>query len=107
MRSILLYGCATWPVRVADERILEGFDNDSIRRILHVRRIYCVPSVEGQRRPCFTYIPTQLVQTKRVVSIVVAPAEDVGNDVHGKIGSPFRKASLRLRTVDKGLGVSL
>ncbi len=26
--SILLYGCETWPVRGADERILEIFDND-------------------------------------------------------------------------------
>ncbi len=30
VRSILLYGCETWPVRVADERMLEVFDNDSI-----------------------------------------------------------------------------
>ncbi len=36
--SILLHGCETWPVRVADERMLEVFDNDSIRRILSVRR---------------------------------------------------------------------
>ncbi len=27
-----------WPVRVADERMLEVFDNDSIRLILRVRR---------------------------------------------------------------------
>ncbi len=25
VRSILLYGCETWPVRVADERVLEVF----------------------------------------------------------------------------------
>ncbi len=36
--SILLYGCETWPVRVADERMLAGFDNDSIHHILHTRR---------------------------------------------------------------------
>ncbi len=36
VRSILLYGCGTWPVRVADERMLEVFDNDSIRRILRM-----------------------------------------------------------------------
>ncbi len=28
VRLILLYGCETWPVRVADERMLEVFDND-------------------------------------------------------------------------------
>ncbi len=52
VRSILLYGCETWPVRVADERRLEVFDNDSIRRILRVRRRDCVPSVELRRRSC-------------------------------------------------------
>ncbi len=36
VRSILLYGCETWPVRVADEMTLEVFDNGSIRRILYV-----------------------------------------------------------------------
>ncbi len=49
-RSILFYGCVTWPVREADERMLEVFDNDSIRRILHVRRRDCVPSVELRLR---------------------------------------------------------
>ncbi len=29
--------------------MLEAFDNDSIRRILHVRRRDCVPSVELRR----------------------------------------------------------
>ncbi len=37
VRSILLHGCETWPARVANERMLEVFDNDSIRRILRVR----------------------------------------------------------------------
>ncbi len=42
--SILLYGCETWPVRKAHERMLEAFDNDSIRRILRVRhKIVCHP----------------------------------------------------------------
>ncbi len=45
VRSIFLYGCEAWPIRVADERMLEVFDNDSIRRILRVRRRDCVPSV--------------------------------------------------------------
>ncbi len=29
MRSILFYGCETWPVRIADERMLEVFDAES------------------------------------------------------------------------------
>ncbi len=50
VRSILPYGFETWPVRVADGRMLEVFDNNSIRRILRVRRRDCVPSVELRRR---------------------------------------------------------
>ncbi len=38
VHSILLYGCEICPVRVADERVLEVFDNDSIHHILHTRR---------------------------------------------------------------------
>ncbi len=64
VRSILLYCCETWPVRVADERMLEVFDNDSIRRILRVRRSDCVPSVELRRRLCLTSIPALLVQRR-------------------------------------------
>ncbi len=54
VRSILLYGCETWTLRVTDERMLEAFDNGSIRRILRVRRRDCVPSVELHRRNCLT-----------------------------------------------------
>lgn len=39
VRSILLYGCETWPVRVADLKKVEVFDNDCLRRILCFRRI--------------------------------------------------------------------
>ncbi len=64
VRSILLYGCEAWPVRVADERMLEVFDNDSIHRILRVRHIDCVPSMELRRRLCLTSIPALLVQRR-------------------------------------------
>ncbi len=64
VRSILLYGCKTWPVRVADERMLEVFGNDSIRRILRVRRRVCVPSVELHRRLSLTSMPALLVQRR-------------------------------------------
>ncbi len=63
-RSILLYGCEIWLVRVADERMLEVFDNDSIRRILCVRRRDCVPSVELRRRLSLISIPALLVQRR-------------------------------------------
>ncbi len=42
----------------------EVFDNDSIRRILRVRRRDCVPSVELRRRLSLTSIPTLLVQRR-------------------------------------------
>ncbi len=62
--SILYFGRETWPVRVADEWMLEVFDNDSIRRILHVKRRDCVPSVELRRHLCLTSIPALLVQRR-------------------------------------------
>ncbi len=36
MRSILLYGWEKWSARIADESMLEVFDNDSIRRIVQL-----------------------------------------------------------------------
>ncbi len=41
-------------VRVADERRLEVFDNDRIRRNLRVRRRDCLPTVEQRRHLCLT-----------------------------------------------------
>ncbi len=64
VRSILLYGCETWPARVADERMLEVFDNDSINHILCKRRRDCVPPVELRRRLCITSIPALFVQRR-------------------------------------------
>ncbi len=43
---MVLYGWETWPVRVADERMLVVFDKDSIRRILRVRRRNSIITVE-------------------------------------------------------------
>ncbi len=62
--SILLYGCEKWPVRVADERMLEIFNIDSSRRILRIRRRDCVPSVELRRHLRHTIVPTLLVQRR-------------------------------------------
>ncbi len=44
--------------------MLEVFDNDSIRRILRVRRRDCVPSVELGRSLCLTRIPALLAQRR-------------------------------------------
>ncbi len=47
--SILLYGWEIWPRRVDNEKMLDLCDNDSIHRILRVRRRDCVPSVKLSR----------------------------------------------------------
>ncbi len=62
--SILLYDSETWPVQVADEGMLEVFDNDSIRRILHLRCRDCVPTAELRRRLRLTSILAQLDQRR-------------------------------------------
>ncbi len=61
MRSILLYGCEKWPVRVADESMLEIFDIDSIRRI---RRRDRVPFVELRHHLRLTSAPILLMQRR-------------------------------------------
>ncbi len=64
VHSILLRGCKPWPVRVAAEGMLEIFDNASIRRIPHLRRRGCVPSVELPRYLCLTSMSALLVQRR-------------------------------------------
>ncbi len=64
VRSILFYGCKMSPARVADERVLAFFDNNSIRRILNVRRRDCVPTTVLWRSLCFTSKPAQLIQRR-------------------------------------------
>ncbi len=44
--------------------MLEVFGNDSIRRILRVRRRDCALSVEQRRRLCLTSVPALLVQRR-------------------------------------------
>ncbi len=39
VRTILLNGCETWPLRVEDQRCLEVFHNNCLRRILGRRRL--------------------------------------------------------------------
>ncbi len=56
--------CETLPVRVADKRMLEVYNNGSIHRILHVRRRGCVPVAELRRHLRLTSIPTLLVQRR-------------------------------------------
>ncbi len=64
VRSILLYGCETWWVRVADQRMLEVFDNDSIRRILRAsRRRLC--AIRGAASPPLPYKQSSTARAKK------------------------------------------
>ncbi len=93
--------------------MLEVFDNDSIHRILRVRRRDCVPSKELRRRLSLTRIPALLVKRRlrllgELIKVVVQtswrPAEDMGYRDQGGPGTDLRTASLRLRTMETGLG---
>ncbi len=127
MRSILLYGCETWPVRVADERMLEVFDNDSIRRILGTGTVChpwnCVAASTLQAyRHCsckegsaVLYMPQDVpkVSLSSIFSFPhrLARGTDelgaMGYHDQGRPGTDLRTASLRPRTMEKGLGESV
>ncbi len=106
--SILLYGCETLPVRVADERMLEIFNNNSIRRTLHVRPRDCVSSVELLQRFCLTSFPALLMQRRLLWFGQTSwrSTKDMGNHDQGRPGTALRTTSLRPRTMEKGLGES-
>ncbi len=93
--AFLLYGCFTWPVRVANERMLEDFNNDSIHRILHVRCRDGVPSVELSRRLCLTSIPALLVQ-RRLHWFGRAARHPDGELIKHLLLSPFRCATIAI-----------
>ncbi len=63
VRSISLYGCKTWPVRVA-EGCWRSLNMTAFVRILRVRRSDGVLSVELRRRLYLASIPTLLVQRR-------------------------------------------
>ncbi len=50
VRSSRLYGCETWPVRVADERMLEVIDNDSTETMFHPWNCDAASSLQAFRR---------------------------------------------------------
>ncbi len=104
--------CSSQTAR-APRSMLEVFDNDSIRRILRVRRRDCVPSVELRRRLCLTSIPTLLVQkrlrwfghaARRPEDELINVGDELGYHDQGRPRTDLRTASLRPRTIEKGLG---
>ncbi|MBM6549315.1 reverse transcriptase family protein [Streptococcus dysgalactiae subsp. equisimilis] len=50
VRSVLLYGCETWPLRVEDVRRLSVFDNRCLRSIARIWWQHHVSNVEVRRR---------------------------------------------------------
>ncbi len=121
MRSILLYGCKTWPMRVVGKMMLVVLDNGSIRRMPYARRRDCASTVELQRRLRLTSISPQLVQRRLLrfwhgarrpeASLVVKassmPTEDVGVDTKGIPRHSIWTTSFRMRTMEKRLGKNL
>ncbi len=58
--TILLYGCETWPLRVEDQRRLEVFDNDCLRRILGCLRQDRIPCIALRHRLQLRALPPVL-----------------------------------------------
>ncbi len=64
VRTILLYGCVTWSLRVEDQRRLEVFDNDCLRRILGRRRLDRVPRNVLRHQLHLRALPPVLLQRR-------------------------------------------
>ncbi len=64
VKTILLYGCETWPLRVEDQRRLEVFDNGCLRRILRCRRQDRIPCVALRHRLHLRDLPPVLLQRR-------------------------------------------
>ncbi len=64
IRTILLYGCETWPVRAEDLRRLEGFNNDCLRCLLRCCRRYRVPYASLRQRCSLRALPPILPQRR-------------------------------------------
>ncbi len=64
IRTILLYGCETWPVRVEDLRRLEVVDNDCLRCLLRCCRRDRVPCASLLQRCSLHALPSVLLQRR-------------------------------------------
>ncbi len=71
VQSIPLNGCETWLVRAPDHNMLVAFDNDNIRRMLHMRHRPCVQMVELQHLLCLTRLPAKLIPKQNPIALVV------------------------------------
>jgi hypothetical protein len=66
VRTILLYGCETWPLRVEDEKRLTVFDHRCLRTILRVRYIEKVSNETIRRRCCGIEALGVIIQERRL-----------------------------------------
>jgi hypothetical protein len=68
VRNVLLYGCETWPEKVADFARLEAFQMKCYRRILGINFRQRVPNVEVLRRVNRSAAPTieAIIQQRRL-----------------------------------------
>ncbi len=64
VRTILLYDCGSWPLRVEDQRGLEVFDNDYLRRILGRCRLDHKPCAVLPRQLQLRALPPMLLQRR-------------------------------------------
>ena len=64
VRTILLYGCETWPLKAVDLRKLEVFENDCLRYVLRCRRIDRVPTTTLCRHLNLRPLPPVLLQRR-------------------------------------------
>lgn len=66
IRSVLLYGCETWPLRKEDVRRLEVFDHWCIKRILRTCWRDQLSNAEIRRRFCKTSQLSLVIQQRRL-----------------------------------------
>ncbi len=64
VRTILVYGCEAWPLRVENQRRLEVFDNDCLRRILGRRRLDRSPCAVLRRQLHLRVLPPVSIQRR-------------------------------------------
>ena len=84
IRSILLYGCETWPVRVADMRKMEVFDHWCLRILLKIRPLDQISNKEVRRRCRGIAKLDAIIQQRRLRwfgHVIRRPSTDIAKSV--------------------------
>ncbi len=93
VRTILLYGCETWPLRVEDRKRLEVFDNDCLRHIAKRNRCDRVLCAVLRQRLQLPTLPVLLLQRRlRWVGHAArrAPGEFIRELINPDVPRPWR-----------------